>query len=555
MSEVTSFAAVRKTPASPTPSAVAKGGISKRTPSRARARPRLSCMTRFGVAAAAAASAADAMPDRPPLLPTLAQLGLPSSRSTAGGGGYSGSAYGGGANGGGAYAGGWGRDRRGGYAGGWGVRGSVGYEFEMAVPPPRPPPLPAHPLPETQAAQAPYAQATYAEAAYAEAGYAEQEYAEPRYAEPRYAEPRRPDVMRKEAVARYEAAQAEAVRAEAARAEAARYEAAQVEAARAEAARAEVATASAAAARPSMAFEYAYPTGGGAVRSNEPPAAPAARTLPPFDAAISAAATLPDRGPLTLRTGLAPGDGEPGLAEVGPVREYVAALRMAVQLPVLDARKMLAALDGGGGGTDYGAGGGVGGGGVVEGFRRARSAYLRKNNPRRESSSISGTSFVDGRYFARQLFLPMIEELVIQTAKVEEVVLAILPEAVAAKVIECADMMNAGGGKEVKRRLEAAAEAAGEACRRQAVLAKEAELREKNKGAELDVRQRKLVRDIGSSRKSNEKRKKLYSFTRNMLQELLLLREDVFNALYSVLLLGSMPSMDPRLEYASTPGA
>lgn len=512
-------------------------------------------MTGSAAAAGAAASAGDAMPDRP-LLPTLAQLGLPSSRSTTGGGG----AWGGG--------GGWGRDRRGGYAGGWGARGSVGCEFEMAVPPPRPPP-PLRAPPEPEAAQT--------------------GYAEPDFAEPSYVEAMRPEVRRAQAVARYEAAEAEAARAEAARAEAARAEAARVEAARAEAARAEAArveaaryeaaryeaqaaryaaaqaeaTRSEAAARvqapavaapsmPSMAYEYAMPAGRFAADYGEPPS-PAARTLPPAEAAISAAASLPDRGSLTLRTGLAPLDGAPGLADVGPVREYVAGLRRAVQLPLLDARKMLAALDGGGGGTDNGSGGGVGSAGVVEGFRRARSAYLRKKNPRRESSSISGTSFVDGRYFARQLFLPMIEELVMQTAKVEEVVLAILPEAVAAKVVECAEMMNAGGGTEVKRRLEMAAEAAGEACRREAVLAKEAELREKNRGAELDVRQRKLVRDIGSSRKSNEKRKKLYSFTRNMLQELLLLREDVFNALYSVLLLGRMPSMDPRHECLPTP--
>lgn len=438
-------------------------------------------------------------------------------------------------------------------------------DFEMAVPPPRPPP-PLHPLPETEGlatsyADAAYADGAYAERAYAELAYAERAYAEPAYAKSAYAEPAyaqvayaeagRTDETRSEAAARLEVAHAEAARAESERAEAGRAEAGRAEAERAEVERAEVASAEVSM-LPSMPRHGAVSSASAAADTCD---SSRSCMLPPADAAISAAATLVDRGSLTLRKGLAPGDGEPGLAEVDAVREYVAALRMAVQLPVLDARKMLSALDGGGSGTGKGSGGGVSGGGVVEGFRRARSAYLRKKNPRRESSSISGTSFVDGRYFARHLFLPMIEELVMQTAKVEEVVLAILPEAVAAKVIECADMMHAGGGKEVKRRLEAAAEAAGEACRREAVLSKEAELREKNRGAELDVRQRKLVRDIGSSRKSNEKRKKLYSYTRNMLQELLLLREDVFNALYSVLLMGCMPSMDARRECAPTPGA
>jgi hypothetical protein len=112
----------------------------------------------------------------------------------------------------------------------------------------------------------------------------------------------------------------------------------------------------------------------------------------------------------------------------------------------------------------------------------------------------------------------------------------VLPSELAEQVEECRRVMAVGGVEEVKRVVEAAAEADGNLARIVAVQEKERELLKKNDGADLSPKQRKKVRNSGSSSKSNQKRKTLYDLTRARLEALLVLREDINGVFYRRLL-------------------
>jgi hypothetical protein len=193
---------------------------------------------------------------------------------------------------------------------------------------------------------------------------------------------------------------------------------------------------------------------------------------------------------------------------------------VALLWTMFDGTKTLTFLDGGDGET-----------GVLGMFRQERSAVLRELYPSREADSIRSSASVDGRYFARQLYLPMIEALMMALSTID----VVLPSELAERVEECRRVMAVGGVEEVKRVVEAAAEADGNLARIVAVQEKERELLKKNDGADLSPKQQKKVRNSGSSSKSNQKRKTLYDLTRARLEALLVLREDINGVFYRLL--------------------
>jgi hypothetical protein len=177
---------------------------------------------------------------------------------------------------------------------------------------------------------------------------------------------------------------------------------------------------------------------------------------------------------------------------------------------------------------------------------------LRDLGPQRTASSISGSAFVDGRYFARQIYLPMIEACLTEVASTSPEALAVLAPNLVASIEECQHIVAAGGVEAVKRGVEALAEEAGERLRLGVVERRTREALEANDGAELTAKQRKIVRDSGSSSKSNEKRKQLYGITRDRLQQVLVLRANVFDALYELFYESAKPNLDADEQFLPT---
>lgn len=274
-----------------------------------------------------------------------------------------------------------------------------------------------------------------------------------------------------------------------------------------------------------------------------------AHSFPDPSVAISAAATLPEKPrpsePLltTLQSGLdaeAPSSDRPrgpNLLDIPPVKSFVEEVCKCSQY--VAPEKLMTFLDGGDGAT-----------GILVNFRRLRSASLRERDPTRSSSSVSGSACVDGRYFARQIFLPMI------AAALEDVVLTnpdshvyFLPAEQQHDVRRFREILDAGGVEEVKRRIERESEEAGVAMQRLKLNEKRDEFLKHNDGAALTGTQEKRLRDAGSSAKSNEKRKKLYDLTRLQVMDVLIKRWELRNAFFEQIVQAG-PSLQSSQQFA-----
>lgn len=283
--------------------------------------------------------------------------------------------------------------------------------------------------------------------------------------------------------------------------------------------------------------------------------------MPPFQAAVAEAARLPSKGILTLETGLGPagaqllasvpstsGDvsmelGSPGSSSsasltysgagssggfkpppVVPALPSFAAFvdRLKNPYAAWHPEKTLTFLDGG---DDKS--------GVIEAFRKARADYLRTIALGRSASSISGSAFVDGRYFARQLYLPLIIGCMESVAEMEDYILAMFPDTVKRQVQECKSVLERGGVVELQRWIEVKSEHDSEIVRLDVVGKKTREMEAASGGQPLGKTAKKKIRDAGSSSKSNEKRKRAYEITREKLEEMLILRCELWEQLYN----------------------
>lgn len=257
-------------------------------------------------------------------------------------------------------------------------------------------------------------------------------------------------------------------------------------------------------------------------------ASPSSSSSSPFpdpDAAIAAAAVLADRpASLSLQRGLNVDVAlpRPGLPDIPPCCAFVSAMcRLRA-----DPGKTMAFLDGENGEN-----------GIVNRFRKARVAFLRSEHGRRSSSSLSGSAFVDGRYFARQVYLPLIEAVMAEIVAVGETVpLEMLSREVMVTVDECRRVMLAGGMCEIKKIVEDEAEAESREVQESVRVAKTQHVLSLNLGAALSQAQVKKVRDAASGSKHNMKRKLLYDRTRLRLERVLYTRRELHDGYYAWLL-------------------
>lgn len=168
--------------------------------------------------------------------------------------------------------------------------------------------------------------------------------------------------------------------------------------------------------------------------------------------------------------------------------------------------------------------------GVLGSFRVVRRAVLRLDASR-SPSSVSGSACVDGRYFARQIFLMLLarahEDIVLYHENAGMDFLSVEQQA---DVLRFKGILEAGGVEAVKRGIDDAAENAGILKQEWKRRVKKAALLKANRGAPLSEKQEKELRDAASSAKSNEKRKKLYDLTREMAEETLAKRWELRDA-------------------------
>lgn len=214
--------------------------------------------------------------------------------------------------------------------------------------------------------------------------------------------------------------------------------------------------------------------------------------------------------PITLRSGLDPDKPYgPNFADLSPVRSFLEDVWSRSSF--LTPEKVMTFLDGGDGAM-----------GFLGSFRKVRKAYLRAQYPSRRSSSVSSTAYQDSLYYARQILLMLIARAlqdIVQTHSGLD--MASLSADQKVDVLGFRDDMEAGGIEAIKLRIEEDSENAALDREHDILGEKKVALLSGNIGAPLCKKQKKELRDAGSSAKANEKRKQLHDLTRMKAQDIL----------------------------------
>lgn len=192
--------------------------------------------------------------------------------------------------------------------------------------------------------------------------------------------------------------------------------------------------------------------------------------------------------------------------------------------------------------------------GILADFRRQRTVALLEKNPLRTRNSVSGSAYEDARYFARQIFVRLIENALADVVMSgPDASMRFLSETQQQEICGFRDIVAAGGVREILRRCEEKADADAVAVQAVKLAEKEEQLLALNNGLPLSLTQSKTVRDAASGARCNEKRKKLYDLTRAEAKYMLLKRWELHDAYAQGI--SAWPEFSSCREFAPVPEA